>query len=83
MTFSQRSYCGSEIELLDIAPVDMLNGMDKKFMSELPIPDHLKEQALDCVFHWVNEDGKTANLTAGITIQCTVSQLHHRLRNKK
>ncbi|KAK3709369.1 hypothetical protein LTR37_010930 [Vermiconidia calcicola] len=63
----------SETEILDVAPVDLLMGLTKPFISALPIQDSMKAQGLDVEFHWVNQTGKTAKLTSGITIQCTDS----------
>ncbi|KAF2717748.1 class I glutamine amidotransferase-like protein [Polychaeton citri CBS 116435] len=62
-----------ETELLDVAPIDLLNGLDRKFVSNMPLPDSLKAQALDIVFHWVNETGSLARMTSGATIQTTES----------
>lgn len=59
--------------MLDVAPIDLFNGMNKPFIQDLPFPDAVKAQALDVSFHWVNENGDSAKLTCGITVQCTVS----------
>lgn len=65
----------SRTEVLDLAPIDLLNGMDKTgikgFPSEL-VSDEIKAHGLDMEFHWVNESGKTASLTSGLNIQPTV-----------
>jgi hypothetical protein len=61
-----------------LAPIDFLNGMTKKFLPGFPaglVPDEAKEDALDIEFHWVNETGDTAMLTAGLSIKPTVSKL--------
>ena len=63
---------GGETEVLDIAPIDLLNGISKEFTQHLPLPAHIKEQALDFTFHWVNEKGDEARLTSGMTLKCTV-----------
>ena len=55
-----------------MAPVDMLNGISQKMINFLPLPDSMKAKGLDAEFHWVNEDGKEAKLTAGITLKPTV-----------
>jgi hypothetical protein len=55
-----------------VAPVDMLNGLSKNMINFLPLPDSMKAKGLDAEFHWVNEDGKEAKLTAGITLKPTV-----------
>ncbi|KAE9368232.1 class I glutamine amidotransferase-like protein [Stipitochalara longipes BDJ] len=66
----------SETEILDVAPIDIFNGISKKFVHNFPegiLPGHLREQALDIEFHWVNETGKQAHLTAGGIINPTDS----------
>ena len=65
----------SETEILDIAPVDMFNGISKQNLQDWPaeiIDPRLKEEALDIKIHWVNQTGKPAKLTAGLTLQPTV-----------
>jgi hypothetical protein len=65
----------SKTEILDLAPIDLLNGMSRDFVAALPTemaPDEIKAKALDFEFHWVNETGKTANLTGGLNIEPTV-----------
>jgi hypothetical protein len=62
-----------ETEILDVGPIDILNGMSNRFVTELPIPDELKAKSYDIDFHWVTEGGKPAKLTAGMTVQATVS----------
>lgn len=60
---------------MDLAPIDLLNGMTKKFVADFPteaVAQEIKDQALDIEFHWVNETGNTASLTSGITIKATV-----------
>lgn len=72
------TYLNSRTEVLDIAPIDLLNGMSKPIIAEFPselISDEIKAQGLDMEFHWVNESGKTASLTSGLNIQPTVSLL--------
>jgi hypothetical protein len=52
--------------------------MTKKFLAGFPaelVPDEIKEDALDIEFHWVNETGDTALLTAGLSIKPTVFKL--------
>lgn len=68
---------GREIEILDVAPVDLLHGMSKAFINTLPIPSVFKEQGLDVEIHWVNEHGDLARLTSGITLQATVRPPPH------
>ncbi|KAF1968164.1 class I glutamine amidotransferase-like protein [Bimuria novae-zelandiae CBS 107.79] len=61
------------MEILDVAPIDFLHGMGKKFSQLLPISDELKAKALDIEFHWVTEKGEPGNLTAGISMNATDS----------
>lgn len=52
--------------------------MTKHFVSDFPsdmVSDELKSEALDIVFHWVNETGELAKLSSGISVQPTVR--HH------
>ncbi|PMD37917.1 class I glutamine amidotransferase-like protein [Hyaloscypha variabilis F] len=65
-----------ETEILDVAPIDIFNALTKKFVHNFPehvLPEHLRAQALDFEFHWVNETGKAAHLTAGGIINPTDS----------
>ena len=61
-----------------MAPIDLLNGLTPKFINTLPVPDSIKKQAIDFEFHWVNEDGEEAKLTAGITLKPTVRSIIRR-----
>jgi hypothetical protein len=74
----------SRTEVLDLAPIDLLNGMTKEFIGGFPselVSDELKAKALDIEFHWVNETGKTALLTAGLNVDPTV--IEQPARNKR
>ena len=64
-----------ETEILDVAPVDMLNSMTKSFVKNIKqfYPGDVDHDGLDIDFHWVNESGKPAKLTGGITLLPTVS----------
>lgn len=60
---------------MDLAPIDLLYGMSKNMVEDFPseiVSDDLKREALDLVFHWVNESGKPARLTSGLSINPTV-----------
>lgn len=63
----------SETEILDVAPIDFLNGISHKFIKFLPFSDSIKAQALDIEFYWVNVDGEDTKLTAGLTLKPTVN----------
>ena len=69
-------YHHSVTEILDVAPTDIFNGLSKHFVDNFPgqmLTKEMRDQALDVEFFWVNESGKPAMLTAGATIQPTVS----------
>ncbi|KAI0202871.1 class I glutamine amidotransferase-like protein [Astrocystis sublimbata] len=62
-----------ETELLDIAPVDMISALTRRFVDSLPDdlgPPGFKDGALDIEVHWVTEDGPSvpAKLTAGMRV---------------
>jgi hypothetical protein len=61
-----------------LAPIDLLNGMSKQFIGGIPnelLSNEIKAKALDIEFHWVNETGNTALLTAGLNVKPTVLEL--------
>ncbi|KAJ9650267.1 hypothetical protein H2198_010419 [Neophaeococcomyces mojaviensis] len=61
-------------EILDVAPIDLLSAMSKSFIDDFPddiMPPSLKSQALDIVWHWVNQDGTPAALTCGVSANIT------------
>jgi hypothetical protein len=60
-----------ETEILDVAPIDLLHGISKKFVNAYPLPEELKAKALDINFHWVTETGTAAKLTSNITMEAT------------
>jgi hypothetical protein len=61
-----------ETEILDVAPIDLLHGISKKFVNAIPLSEELKAKALDINFHWVTENGTAAKLTSNITMEATV-----------
>lgn len=66
-------------EILDSAPIDLLGGFDRTTLKEFPddfMPAAMKAQALDFVFHWVNETGETARMTSGLSVVPTVCPFH-------
>ncbi|KAI0538987.1 class I glutamine amidotransferase-like protein [Xylaria digitata] len=67
-----------ETELQDIAPVDMLHGLSRHFISTFPDalgPPGFKDGAIDFNFLWITEAGEAepANLTGGLRILPTHS----------
>ncbi|KAJ4018275.1 hypothetical protein NW758_015027 [Fusarium oxysporum] len=69
---------GGITEILDVAPVDMIHSLSKKFIETFPGGDlfssQYKAQALDIEVHWITEHGKDApaRLTSNITLLPTV-----------
>ncbi|KAH7333117.1 class I glutamine amidotransferase-like protein [Rhexocercosporidium sp. MPI-PUGE-AT-0058] len=66
----------SETEILDVAPIDILDAISTKLVDNLPesmVSPEMRAQALDVEFHWVNETGKEAHLTAGTRVTPTDS----------
>jgi hypothetical protein len=66
----------SKTEILDVAPVDFLNGLTPEFLSGFPdelLSSELRAKAVDFEFHWVAKDNKVpSHCTAGINIVTTV-----------
>ena len=62
----------SETEVLDIAPVDLLNGIGAEFIKTLPVPDEIKAKAPTFNIRWITETGDPAKLTANMTLSATV-----------
>ncbi|KAK7924270.1 hypothetical protein PG985_006324 [Apiospora marii] len=64
-------------EILDVAPIDLLNGMTKSLIDNVSpdfLPAGVTDKALDIGFHWVSESGKGTNrLTSGMSIVPTDS----------
>ncbi len=68
----------SVTEILDVAPIDLLNGLTSEFVKDWPhelMSASLQAQSVDIKFHWVTETGKSARLTSGMSITATVSKL--------
>ncbi|KAL4876296.1 DJ-1/PfpI family protein [Aspergillus karnatakaensis] len=67
----------SVTEHLDIAPAGYFSTLSKDFLDHAPpelLPEEFKPLALDIVYHWVTEDGKTpATLTGNLKVLPTDS----------
>lgn len=78
MTYTVRI---SMTEILDVAPIDLLNGMTKSLLDSVSpefIPADVKIKTLDIGFHWVSETGQgTSCLTSGMSIVPTVCTSHN------
>ncbi|GAW11011.1 hypothetical protein ANO14919_003500 [Xylariales sp. No.14919] len=67
-----------ETEFQDVAPIDMLHGLSRHFISTFPDelgPPGFKDGAIDLEFLWITESGETspADLTSGLRILPTHS----------
>ncbi|KAF4454202.1 hypothetical protein F53441_3202 [Fusarium austroafricanum] len=67
-----------ETEILDVAPIDFMNGISKqcwKSMFEGFVPDKFAAQTIDMEFHWVSKAGPATpcKLTSGIKLVATDS----------
>jgi hypothetical protein len=71
------NYLYRETEILDVAPIDLLNGSSRDFVNNLSdrlVSPEMKQQAFDLEFHWVTENvNNPARMTSGIRIMPTVS----------
>ncbi|KAL7893465.1 hypothetical protein HDV63DRAFT_408346 [Trichoderma sp. SZMC 28014] len=64
----------STTELIDIAPVDLFNGLRPHFLSTVPpnaMTDGMKASAVPRDISWITEGGKPAQLTAGLKVEAT------------
>jgi hypothetical protein len=61
-----------ETEVLDVAPIDLLNGISTNFIQNLPLSYDLKAKAPVVHFNWVTETGSPAKLTSNMTLESTV-----------
>lgn len=63
---------------MDVAPVDIFNGISKEFVEIMPpemVTEEIRAQAIDFKFHWISEagPGTLSPLTSGLRIEPTVS----------
>ncbi|KAL8768352.1 MAG: hypothetical protein Q9209_005386 [Squamulea sp. 1 TL-2023] len=67
--------CGP-VQLMDVAPVDMLGMLDKKYVEIAHLPEQIASKALDIEFYFINETGEGPHpMTAGFKIAVTVCTL--------
>ena len=72
------NFLSRETEILDVAPIDFINGLSKHFAETFPehiVPPNVKSQAIETTFHWVSEAGPAtpSRLTSGISLLPTDS----------
>ncbi|KAL8807326.1 MAG: hypothetical protein Q9223_003183, partial [Gallowayella weberi] len=62
--------CG--VQLLDVAPVDMLGMVSKDYVEACQLPEHLVAKALNIEYYFINETGEGPNqMTGGFKIAVT------------
>jgi hypothetical protein len=70
----------STTEILDVAPVDIFEALNKRIVAQIPdfiLSSEFKDQGLEFAFHWVSEKGPSSQirLSSGLSITPTVSLL--------
>ncbi|KAL8803160.1 MAG: hypothetical protein Q9182_003332 [Xanthomendoza sp. 2 TL-2023] len=64
--------CG--VQLLDVAPLDMLGMVSKDYVEACQLPEHLISKALNIEYYFINETGEGPNqMTGGFKIAVTHS----------
>lgn len=62
------------IQLLDVAPIDILGMMEPSYLRALGLPETFCAKGIDFEYHYVNETGKGPNqMSAGFKLAVTVS----------
>ncbi|KAL8788111.1 MAG: hypothetical protein Q9213_001869 [Squamulea squamosa] len=65
--------CGP-VQLMDVAPVDMLGMLDKEYVEFAHLPEHIASKALTIEFYFINETGEGPNpMTGGFKVAVTHS----------
>ena len=59
--------------MLDVAPIDIFNGLSKHSVARIPLSESLKTQGLDIECYWVSESGKPGRLSVGGRMETVVS----------
>lgn len=61
------------IQLLDVAPIDILGMMEPSYLRALGLPETFCAKGIDFEYHYVNETGKGPNqMSAGFKLAVTV-----------
>lgn len=64
------------IQLLDVAPIDLLGMMEPYYLRALGMPETFCNKGIDLEYHYVNEKGKGPNqMSAGFKIAITVTSI--------
>ncbi|KAI4239330.1 MAG: hypothetical protein L6R40_005545 [Gallowayella cf. fulva] len=64
----------SGVQLMDVAPVDMLGMLEKGYVQACQLPEHLVAKALNIEYYFVNETGEGPNqMTGGFKVAVTHS----------
>lgn len=62
------------IQLLDVAPIDILGMMEPSYLRALGLPETFCAKGIDFEYHYVNETGKGPNqMSAGFKLGVTVT----------
>ncbi|KAL8730288.1 MAG: hypothetical protein Q9166_004171 [cf. Caloplaca sp. 2 TL-2023] len=62
------------VQLMDVAPIDMLGMLEKRYVQACELPDHLVAKALDIEYYWINETGEGPQpMTGGFKLAVTHS----------
>ncbi|KAL8705832.1 MAG: hypothetical protein Q9201_001055 [Fulgogasparrea decipioides] len=64
----------AEVQLLDVAPIDILGMLEESWLQASGVPENLVAQALKIEYYFINEDGKGPNqMTGGFRVEVTHS----------
>lgn len=62
------------IQLLDVAPIDILGMMEPSYLRALGMPEDFCAKGIEFEYHYVNETGKGPNqMSAGFKLAVTVT----------
>ncbi|KAL8696788.1 MAG: hypothetical protein Q9224_002617, partial [Gallowayella concinna] len=60
------------VQLMDVAPVDMLGMLSKDYVQACQLPEHLVAKALNIEYYFINETGDGPNqMTGGFKVAVT------------
>ncbi|KAL8721355.1 MAG: hypothetical protein Q9181_007727 [Wetmoreana brouardii] len=67
-------FLASHVQLLDVAPIDILGMLEEYWLRASGVPENLVAQALKIEYYFINEDGKGPNqMTGGFKVEVTHS----------
>ncbi|KAI4258979.1 MAG: hypothetical protein LQ352_000975 [Teloschistes flavicans] len=66
--------CSEGVQLLDVAPIDMLGMLEKSYLAACGLPQAMIENGLDIEYYFINEEGKGPNpMTGGFKVHHGIS----------